>query len=395
MPKKRNAKRADGRIAVQVYLGRDENGKRKYKTVYGSTQKEADEKALEIKLAMKKGIDVTSERDTFAEWAERWLSVKGTEVGHSQVEAYRHSLNHLSPISDIPIAKIKAIDIQSIINRLAEKNPTTRRPSAPNTLRYIKITASQIFELAIENRVLDYNPASALKIPKTGHAFERRALTEEEQRWIVETDHRARTAAMIMMYAGLRRGELIPLTWGDIDLSKRTISVTRSVERINGHYEIKDGAKSSAGVRVVNMPKILVDYLSGLKRESIYVCTSAQGKMHTESSWKKMWDSYLDELNLRYGDFSMYMRKPKSKHDPHGVPFVIPPITPHWLRHTYATMLYKAGVDVLTAKALLGHSDVKTTLGIYTHLDQKHKSHEMSKLDEFLSDASHMQVKKT
>ena len=44
MPKKRNTKRADGRIAVQVYVGRDENGKRKYKTVYGSTQKEADEK---------------------------------------------------------------------------------------------------------------------------------------------------------------------------------------------------------------------------------------------------------------------------------------------------------------------------------------------------------------
>ncbi|MDR2571583.1 MAG: tyrosine-type recombinase/integrase [Oscillospiraceae bacterium] len=68
-----------------------------------------------------------------------------------------------------------------------------------------------------------------------------------------------------------------------------------------------------------------------------------------------------------------------------SVPFVIPRITPHWLRHTYATMLYFAGVDVLTAKEQLGHTDAQTTLGIYTHLDKTHKRKAMSKLDEYLS----------
>ena len=57
-------------------------------------------------------------------------------------------------------------------------------------------------------------------------------------------------------------------------------------------------------------------------------------------------------------------------------------------------MLYHAGVDVVTAKELLGHADIKTTLGIYTHLNQKHKLHEIGKLDAFLGDASHVQVKK-
>ena len=59
MGKKSNKKREDGRIAVQVYLGRDEGGKRKYKTVYGRTQKEADAKAQELKLALNKGIDLS------------------------------------------------------------------------------------------------------------------------------------------------------------------------------------------------------------------------------------------------------------------------------------------------------------------------------------------------
>ena len=63
---------------------------------------------------------------------------------------------------------------------------------------------------------------------------------------------------------------------------------------------------------------------------------------------------------------------------------MIPRITPHWLRHTYITMLYQAGVDVLTAKEQAGHSDISTTLEIYTHLDKTYKRHQMDKLDEYI-----------
>ena len=96
MAKKRNTKRADGRIAVQVYLGRDENNKRLYKTVYGKTQKEADEKALQIKVAMKRGLDVTAERDTFGQWAERWLKIKAAEVGPVKYVGYKAAVKNLN-----------------------------------------------------------------------------------------------------------------------------------------------------------------------------------------------------------------------------------------------------------------------------------------------------------
>jgi len=107
-----------------------------------------------------------------------------------------------------------------------------------------------------------------------------------------------------------------------------------------------------------------------------------------------MWESYLADLNIKYGDFSPFEKRPTSKFDPKGVPFVIPRITPHWLRHTFATMLYFAGVDVLTAKEQLGHADIQTTLRIYTHLDQQRKEKSMNKLNDYLKSASRMQVKK-
>lgn len=388
MPKKQNTRRKDGLIAVQVYLGMDENKKRKYKTVYGSTQKEANAKAEQIKSSLGKGIDVSSKNDTFKEWGERWLRLKKSEVSLKRYNSYKSCFEKFSSIENTPISKLRPIDFQSIISDLSIRNPITNKPCSKYTLSSIKNTAEQICKLAIDNRVIEYNPASSVKIPNVAKENERRALTAEEQRWIVETPHRAQTAAMIMMYAGLRRGELIPLTWDDIDLKRRTISVNKTVEMINGTPHIKPYAKTASGIRTIDIPKKLSEYLLTQDKSNKLVCPSAGGKMITEIAWKRMWESYIKELNFKYGDFSHLEKQPKSKCQPGGVPIVIPNITAHWLRHTFATMLYFAGVDLLTAKEQLGHSDIKTTLEIYTHLDHQFKRKSMKKLDDYLSSES-------
>lgn len=389
MPKKKKTARADGRYCVKIYLGIDETGKPSYKYCYGHTQKEADEKALQLKLSMCKGIDITAEKDTFGMWADRWLKVKTGEVSAGRAVVYQSHIKHLKTrLEHAQISKIRTADIQVIISDLAVKNPNTGKPMARDTLSGLKSTAIQIFQLTVDNRVMDYNPANAVKLPKANETQSRRALTEFEQAWINDTEHRAKRAAMVMMYAGLRRGEVIPLTWNDINLEVRTISVNKTVEKVNGAFALKDSAKTKASIRVVDIPQRLADYLRNESRESIYVCVSANKKIHTPSSWERMWDSYLADINIKYGDFSPFGKRPKSKFDPVGVPFVIPKITPHWLRHTFATMLYLAGVDILTAKEQLGHADIKTTLEIYTHLDAVYKRKAMNKLDDFLANAA-------
>lgn len=400
MPKKRNVKRADGRIPVQVYLG-TVDGKRKYKTVYGKTQKEADEKALQVKLAMKKGLDVTAEHDTFGEWAERWLKLKLGSVSASQYETYKSAIDHLnSSLKDAPLIKIRACDVQDVVSDLAKYNENSGGPAAQRTLLLIRSAASQVFRLAIDNRIIEYDPAGAVKIPAGAPQEHRRALTDKEQQWIIDTPHRAQRGAMIMMYAGLRRGELIPLTWGDIDLQGKTISINKSVEMIGAKVHLKDTAKTLYSIRMIDIPQRLVNFLKKEKpidaKDSDLICTAANGKMLTKTSWRTMWDSYLAELNIKYGDFTDYCKAtkkkwPESVHRPEKLPMMIPPFTAHWLRHTFATLLYMAGVDVLTAKEQLGHADIKTTLAIYTHLDKKFKRKSMGKLNRYLN-ASHMQV---
>jgi len=393
MPRKKNKRRKDGLIRARVYIGMVD-GKRKYKDVYGHTQKEADEKADNIRVMLKKGLDIEARDDTFGEWAARWLEFKASErISRGRVNVYSHHIAHLNRRFEyMAISKIRSVDIQGLFVDLAKNNPNTKKPMSEKTMVDLRITAAAIFKFVIDNRLFDYNPATSVKIPSSPTKREVRALDEIEQAWITDTPHnRAQRVAMIMMYSGLRRGELIPLTWNDINFDECTITVNKAVEKVEGgKFALKSLAtskemvKSEYSYRTIDIPQRLVDFLKNEKHESIYVCVSASNKMHTESSWRRMWESYLADLNIKYGDFSPFEKEYKSKFDPDGVPFVIPPITPHWLRHTFCTMLYYAGYDLKSAMEQMGHGDIKTTLAIYTHLDKKHKRKQIRKLDEYL-----------
>lgn len=301
MPKKKNTKRSDGRIAVQVYLGKDENGKRKYKTVYGSTQKEADEKAREIKIKIGRGINLELEKDNFKKWRERWLKYKKPEISVSHYNCLLSTCKHLSSLDNKKIVDITPWDIKELLAELAKENPNTGKPASKKILTDIKSIISQVFVEAIENHVVEHNPAQNIKIPKTATKKERKPILDEQIKWIEETEHSARTAAMIMLYAGLRRGEVVALMWNDVDFGKEKsiIRVRRSVEYQGNTAVLKDGAKTKSGVRNITMPDVLSDYLKEQPKTGVYVIGS-NGIM-TAGAWRRMWESYMVTLDAKYG----------------------------------------------------------------------------------------------
>ena len=102
--------------------------------------------------------------------------------------------------------------------------------------------------------------------------------------------------------------------------------------------------------------------------------------MMTDISWRRLYESYMYCMNIKYG----LNNQAPNKYSPIKTPMVITPFTPHELRHTFCTIMFEAGIDALTAKEQMGHSDIQTTLSIYTHLSQRHKEREVNKLDDFL-----------
>jgi integrase len=384
MAKKTNTQRADGRYAVQVYIGMVD-GKRKYKTVYGKTQKEADIKADELKVSLRKGMDISASNDSFKTWVNYWLTSKKHEVSKDRYkELVSKSGVWLDALSYAQISQIKPFELQTILFSISAKNPKTGQPMAKKTIRgYVQVINS-IFDFAVDNRVIDYNPANKLKTPQTASQVQRRALTTVERQRVMEFEHGAKPSAMLMMLSGLRRGEATALQWNDIDFVNNKISVTKSYNFKQKDFKVPKNGKS----RVVSVPQILIDYLKTLPKVSPFVLTNARGGMMTEDSWRRMYESYMTDMNLEYG----FNGNPPKKFAPTKAPMVIATFTPHELRHTFCTIMYEAGIDAMTAKEQLGHSDIKTTLSIYTHLSNQHKENDLKKLDSFLKNASQVQV---
>ena len=382
MAKTKRTKRADGRYEETIMLGYDEKGKAIRKHIYGRTNKEVDEKIKAIRITLGKGLDVSAQEDNFSVWAEHWLSFKRANIGNSQYTHYVTYIRYLREyIGDMALKDIRLLHIQTVINDLYEKNPNTGKPSSKKTLKEIRGTAKQIFDFAMDNKVLDYNPADKVKIPKEATEKEREALTKEQQRWITEMPHEMQTAAMIMLYAGLRRGELIPLLWSDIDFKKKTIAVNKAVDLSEDKAKLK-GTKTKAGNREIIMPDILIEYLQGIKRTNILVCPSPKGKLYTATQWRRAWNSYLFDIDLCYG--KAWGRK--SKYDPRYKGISIDRITPHMLRHTYCTNLILSGVAPITVKELMGHANIRVTLDIYTHITAEFKQNDVNKYNEYLKD---------
>lgn len=380
----RAKRRKDGRYGALVTIAK---GKVKY--VCANTQKELDEKVMQLKLKVGKGLDIGSERDTFDEWGQRWLLKKKHKVSEKWYIALTINYKKLEQIYNFPVSRLKAIDLEEILESLAEQQYSAR------VIKAVRDIAIGIMQMCTDNRVIEYNPFSSAETPKATpkKTNDRRALTPEEQSWIRDTPHRAQLPAMIMMYAGLRRGELLALQWSDIDLNERTITVRRTVNFDNSdHPIVKNGGKTANAERIVYIPQRLVDFLAVQPHTSLYVVPATSGKLMSASAWRSLWNSYIKDLNLKYGDFSSIlkdgkpMERPKSKTCPGGVPIIIPQFTAHWLRHTYITLLYMSGVDMMTAAKQAGHSDVKTTMDIYTHLDAEHVRKNIEKLDEYLGE---------
>lgn len=368
-------KRSDGRYQTKIYDAESQ----KYKYLYAKTVAELKRKETELRNQIDKGIDISSADDTFSQWFERLKKVKKTELTESEYQTFCFRVSFFCEnIGKLPLKSINQQLLQPFVNELFAANPSTGKRTSKRTIQRYISALSSVFEYAIENRASEFNPCKYLKIPKQAKTEERRALSPTERKWIEELEHRAQPAAMLMMYSGLRRGEATALLWSDIDVKNKTITVNKSYDFKNN--QIKQ-PKTKAGIRIVTVPDKLIKYLETLERKSIYVLTTAQGKMMTEDAWKRLWDSYMCDLNLEYGT-SIVKR---NKFDPRGNIITIEPFTPHCLRHTFCTIMYEAGIDVLTAKEQMGHSDVKTTLAIYTHLDSQHKKKNISKLNEYLS----------
>jgi len=337
MPKKRK----DGRYEIKVRISSPGEKPGRYKAYYGSTLKEAKEKAKAAQAEIDAGVNLDA-NPTVASVIDSWLAMKAATVRPQTLQNYRFGVKHVRDrIGDM---QARDVDVTTARKTIADISVDIS-PYIANRSRKLTTAA---FKDAIFRGVLSQN--SWEKVPTiTRKSCEKRALTDAELALIDKADLIPRDRALItvLRYTGCRIGEAMALNVSDIDWAGHRIHITKTL-----FNNTVGPTKTKAGTRWVPMPQVLEsclqDYLNNYHDSSCQILfPSAVGTYVNNSSRNDRWKSLSRRI--------------------FGKNNIPTDFTPHIFRHTYASTLVKNQIPPTTAQLLLGHDSLQTTLKTYTH----------------------------
>lgn len=343
-------------------VGHKPDGKPIRKEVRSNNKREFDAKVRYYRNLYAKGVQVVGKGFTVEQWAYLWLDrYKKSSVGPSQLKNYETLIRlHICPIiGHMDIKEVKPFHIQEVLDR-----SSTRSKSNMDKLMG---TLRQMFERAEIDGMIEHSPARKMIRPMCEDVHRRRALTRSEIQSLLATasHHRAGLWVRLMLQCGARRGEATAVRVEDINREKRLLHICHSVEYASENKGRLKSTKTESGERYVPIPddlfEDLIQYIRDRKLRSGFLFKNANGRNMSETKVRRLWSSFMRQWDLDAG--AETYRNAIITHA------IDQDITPHYLRHTYATQLYRTGIDLKTAQYLLGHADIRTTANIYSHID--------------------------
>lgn len=257
---------------------------------------------------------------------------------------------------------------------------------AASTIKKQKVVYKQIFQYAIMDkeygRKIRYNPVMNVKLPDGLPQAKKREAPEDDV--VKKIRNNATTAyfgmfALFLICTGFRRGEALAVQWKDVDFAKGTISCGSSIS-FRGSTSKEAPPKTAQGYRTVPILPAISEALEqpiNAKPTDYIFHGGDPSKPMPKSTYDRRWLHYCKDLGFVIDEPETRVSKQGKVYTVHNYK---PTLTAHELRHGYATMLFEADVDVFTAKTLLGHSDIETTMAIYTHLRARKKADSIEKL---------------
>ena len=345
MPTKKLTPRADGRYVCK-YKG---------KCFYGRTEPEAKD-ARKAYIKAEQAGQLLARELTVKEYANKWLPLYKSSVSEKCYNDYAKQLEALYPyIGHKLLSQVTVDDAASVWQHYAGYSAST--------IKRARMLYIALFDTAIENELCHKNPfKSKFTQPPRGSVGSHRALTDAEVNLILSTPHRFQLAVLVMLFAGLRRGEVLALSSDDIDLKHNIIHVNKAI-RYDSNQPIFADPKTEAGTRDVPVFSQLRPFLL---RHSGLIAPDTFGRPMSEVAFRNAWSSYLRALSASAG---------------HPVN-----IRPHDLRHTFCTMLVDAGVPLKQAMSWLGHADEKMILRVYDHVHATRTSASIQQVESLLSE---------
>lgn len=338
----------------------DSTGTTCRKRLIARTDREMDEKINQFNRSIGRGTVGFDTSTTLRQWSDYWLTAtKSNTVKATTYRNYLSLINRLNAtLGNRIVSSITPMELQWTLNSISGMSSSQ--------IHKYRNTIKSIFDSAEQNGLVSRSPAAFLDCPK-GTKGSHRALTDDERSVCmrVAITHPFGLCAMLMLYAGLRRGEALFFDVDrDVDFDAGTLTVRGSCW-FDSNAGNDGSTKTAAGERTITVFAPLLPFLIAHRGKGRAFHPVRNGPV-TESAFRSQWNSYITAVSDEQNGFT----KRWPKQDSHGNPLAYTPcdIRTHDFRHTFATMLFDAGVDVKTAQHWLGHADVGITLSIYTHL---------------------------
>lgn len=311
----------------------------------------------------------------YNDWLKNWLNnYVYITVKHRTFVRYKEIvINHIeNGIGKKEMNELTAMDLQKYITGLITiGNKLTGKKLASSTINSIITVLQGSFNAYYRLGMIENNPASNIKrykiIEKKLECF---SLAEQKkiEQFVLSENRSYMFGIILCLYTGLRIGELLALTWQDINFKNNTLSITKTcydgVDDCGKFGRIIDSPKTKSSWRIIPLPKsisLLLKYMKSISDSNWVI--SKKGNPLSIRTYQRNFSVILEKLKIQHRGF-------------------------HALRHTFATRAIECGMDVKTLSEILGHKNATITLNRYVHSLLEHKRNMMNKLGK-LCDLSH------
>jgi integrase len=328
MPKSKSTARADGRLCKAIVDPRTH--KRVY--FYGKTEREINKKIMLYTQKAQIGR-------SFSEIADEWWEEAEPKLALQSVRSYKLAMSRaVTFFNDTPAKDIIAKDIQKYLNNLATQGYSLKVVSNH------RMVVNRILDYAVMEGDIDMNPCASVKTPTDLPKSTREAASRSDEQ-IIKDNVDLWLFPFFALMTGMRKGEILALTWKDIDFDRNYIHVTKSVAH-DGDRPIVKTPKTEAGNRIV--PLLLPlrnELIKHIGKPDEYIISDDGKKPLTNRRFITLYDHYRKTTGIS--------------------------ATAHQLRHSFATIAFEADLDPKSVQEILGHKQLSTTMDIYTQFREK------------------------
>lgn len=331
------------RLKERIQVGEDANGKPLYEWIDGYSRQELFMKAAAVLQKYGK-VDVPAEKTEphtpyFASYLEMWWKLyKLPKLRHTTRTSYRNAID----LRILPF--FKGMRLEDISTNTIQAFYNKHEGMAHSSIHQMSVILHQVFDLAVEDGHMKFNPTESKRLFMKGTKQKREALRDCDVKEIMDKlsllEAKDRIPLAILLYTGVRRGEALGLRWENLDWKRGVIHIEQAVTFLNNQPVLGE-TKSDAGIRTVPFDERLMDVLRPYRQISGFIVGDGITPM-TERTFTRMWQRIGRTIDL------------------HGA-------TPHTFRHTYITLAASSGIDVKTLQSIAGHSDIKMTMDRYAH----------------------------